>query len=242
MLIPLEGVYNFRAVEYRTTNGGQMRRGLIYRSGMLTYATDSDRAVFARLGIKTVFDLRSEQDNTIDGPDQVGPDIEVICAPTQLLEGDVMAVFQQPQPVLPAQFYTDSLPPRAVYHARLFEKILAHADHPLVIHCSAGKDRTGIVIALLLRVAGVPDADIIADYAETALHTVKPFAVLRRKLEQLGYASEAIDLLLDCAPSIMETTLAYLDSTYGGVEGYLEQGGMSANAIRKLRAALVEPN
>ncbi len=240
MHIPLEGVHNFRDIGgYCTTDGGQLRRGLVFRSGTLTYATDSDRAVFARLGIKTVFDLRCDLDNTIDGPDQPGPGVEVIRAPTQLLEGDVLAVIQE-QEILPTQFYPESLPPRAAYHAELFENILAHIDHPLIIHCSAGKDRTGVVIALLMRVAGVRDEDIIANYAETARHMVEPFAVLRRHLERVGYESAAIDILLDCAPPIMEATLAYLDSTFGGVEGYLQQGGMSAEAIQQLRAALIE--
>jgi protein-tyrosine phosphatase len=232
----LEGAYNFRDI-----GGGNFRRGLVYRSGQLNRLTDADRCTLNWLGIRTVFDLRDSGDLSREGEDQVGKGIQVIHAPTSMIEGDFWAfVTERGDQFRFADCYVAALAPRAAYHANLFQQILDHIDHPLVIHCSAGKDRTGIVIALLMRLAGVPDADIVTNYAESQMRLVEIFEHQKRSLCDMGIRSLLVDRVFGCDAENITDMFAHLDSVFGSVEQYLVQGGMPMGDVERLRSALVE--
>jgi len=115
----------------------------------------------------------------------------------------------------------------------------APADHGVVIHCFAGKDRTGLVAALLLSLAGVPDEDIAADYAESDPGV--------DALNQSWFAAARDDrqLLLRRRISIsphatMLEVLRWLHEEAGGPEAYLTEAGLSEAQLDALRARLVE--
>jgi len=160
--------------------------------------------------------------------------------PTTMIEGDVLAEIKRLGPAFSMRAcYVDTLAPRAAYHAGLFRQILGVIEHPLVIHCSAGKDRTGVAVALLLRLAGASDEDIVADYAQTGVVMADLMAAERIHHRAYGLTDASIDEVQGCPPATMVALLAHLDATFGTVENYLEQGGLRPDEIQRLRDALV---
>jgi protein-tyrosine phosphatase len=118
---------------------------------------------------------------------------------------------------------------------KIFDAI-AGAEGPLLFHCFAGKDRTGLVAAMLLSLAGVESAAIGADYAETDVQ------LATRYTEWLAKASperrEEMRDELRCPPEWMLRTLDYVEHKWGGVDSYLEAAGVSPAAVDRLSARL----
>jgi protein-tyrosine phosphatase len=241
-LVHLEGSHNFRDIGgYATPDGGQTRSGLIYRSDALDQLTRRDQARLAQLGIATIFDLREQEEVDAYGKDRVWDGVRVIRAPTTLLDDGLNTLVRDAGRRRMVDYYQESMAPRLAYHARLFTAIVEHIAKPLVIHCSAGKDRTGVMIALLLRLVGVTEADIVADYAETTSLMEGRFAQEKIWLGQQGLPKPVLDDLFGAPPETMQALLKYMDARFGSVEDYLKQGGVTAAQIERFKAAFVVP-
>jgi protein tyrosine/serine phosphatase len=127
-------------------------------------------------------------------------------------------------------------------HPELFAAAVgAIADAPtgaVVVHCHAGKDRSGNVIALALSVAGVPDRSVAADYAllddRMRDHFTEQLALIDDPDERSQLAES-----FTARPETMLAVLRYLEDHYGGTEGYLRQGGLDDDQLYNLRARLV---
>ena len=108
---------------------------------------------------------------------------------------------------------------------------------PAVVNCTAGKDRTGLIVALALGLAGVPDETIVADYALSGACLAGVYLEeARRKAEAQGFS---YDLLVLCDPDFMRATLAHLKTRYGGIEAYVRTTGLGDAEIDRLRLARV---
>src|SRR5512142_644358 len=211
-LVPLEGSHNFRDIGgYATRDGGQTRSGLIYRSDALNHLTRQDQSRLAQLGIATVFDLREQDEIDKYGKDRVWDGVRVIYAPTTVLDDGLNTLIKGAGRRRMVDYYCDSMAPRLVYHARLFTDIVEHLDKPLVVHCSVGKDRTGVVIALLLRLVGVAESDIATDYAETAALMKGQFEHEKKWLEEQGLPKPVLDDLYGAMPEAIPAFLRYMD-------------------------------
>jgi protein-tyrosine phosphatase len=118
---------------------------------------------------------------------------------------------------------------------------VADSDHTdgIVIHCFAGKDRTGIVSALLLGVADVPDEIVAADYAESG-HNVKPLFVDWLAAAENDAELELRQRLGEAPHATMITVLAWLRDSAGGAATYLRRAGLADEQIARLRTRLVE--
>ena len=126
------------------------------------------------------------------------------------------------------------------YPHALAEALQAVADAPpggVVVHCRGGVDRTAIVTAAALRLAGVTDGAIAADYALT-LERVRP--LYERLLAERGEAGLGFWDRLNMTADQMLDTLAYVDARYGGLESYLRRAGLSDAAMERIRARLRE--
>jgi protein-tyrosine phosphatase len=111
---------------------------------------------------------------------------------------------------------------------------------PGVVHCTAGKDRTGVIVALILGLCGVPHDTIVADYALTSTYLGEAFMEeTRQRVLQRGYTWEQYQPLVTCPPENMEAMLYHLDTTYGGFEAYADHIGFAAEQIRRLRETLL---
>ncbi len=113
---------------------------------------------------------------------------------------------------------------------------LAHAQGTVLFHCFAGKDRTGLVAAMLLALAGVAPEHIAADYGETDVQLAKQYEIWINEAEP--DRREAFRKELQCPPERILGVLEHLAGKWGGVAGYLEASGVSAQDIERLEAKL----
>jgi protein-tyrosine phosphatase len=121
---------------------------------------------------------------------------------------------------------------------RVFELLAAEPQEAVLFHCAAGKDRTGVVAALLLELAGVAHEVIVADYAMTAACLAPLMGDLRRTRPD-AVPAEQFERFLGAEPEEMEKMLAYLAGNYGGAEEYLLSIGLPPERVEGLKKKLL---
>lgn len=252
---PLEGASNFRDFGGYTAAGGQrVKRGHLFRSNKLSRLTDADRARLDAWGICAIFDLRLEDERLRDPTAWTAPGLVVDSWPPRKKKRLVDMAAEYPPTEegvfqLMHEFYAKM--PHSMTH--MFSGILsrlAEGATPCIIHCSAGKDRTGVAVAMVLAALGVPRETIVADYALTQ-------KLLRRE-ELLAppvnaatgdvtslrdrYPPEVAAMIWASAPTYIEAALDSAEARYGSLEAYLETAlGVSPDLLEALRARLLEP-
>ena len=120
---------------------------------------------------------------------------------------------------------------------RVFQTFARHTADCGIFNCTAGKDRTGVVAMLLLKLAGVSDAMVTVDYAASAQNVQELFVAQREGLAKEGYPTP--DYLFASDAEQMQTTLDYLQNKYGGSEAYLRAIGLTEEQIRCVKAKLL---
>ncbi|WP_166997948.1 tyrosine-protein phosphatase [Paramicrobacterium fandaimingii] len=160
-----EGLSNFRDVGGLPASGGSIRAGRLFRSDALVALTPIGIDQFRQTGISTIFDLRSrvEVEQTQPMLDE-STLADYVSLP--LLEGAVHDTVTQ-VPTL-TELYRDLIDEAGESFARIGEWVALRSSGGVLVHCTAGKDRTGVAIALLLDAVGVPRERIIADYVISA--------------------------------------------------------------------------
>lgn len=244
--IELEGPANFRDVGgYENRDGRRVSTGRIYRSDSLSYMTDADvRHCVDVLGIHTVIDLRAghEVDQFSHGPLEAAG-VRFLHRPVvdETRSEHIQRDPDQPAPELlsPAAIYLLMLERFADRLTDVVRLVADPANHPVVFHCAAGKDRTGIVAALVLGVLGVDDETIVDDYVLTA--EAMPLLVQRHRAvaAERGVAAEVGEPHFAAVAEAMRDVLTGLEARHGGVEGYLLANGLEPEAIATLRTTLL---
>jgi protein-tyrosine phosphatase len=227
-----------------------VRWRMLYRADSLHRLTDDDLEVVARLGLRTVIDLRAGDEVDLH-PDRLPDDsaIERHHLPMfdpaavaqsagvidRLRAGDVADLGSE----ILMPLYLDTLE----QYATSFGQVITHAATaerlPLLFHCAGGKDRTGLAAALTLSVLGVSDQDIVADYAVTAERLRTQTEQWRPVLREQGLSEEAIDALLGPQPGAMAATLEGIRGRWGGIEAFLAGPGQADPATFGLLRGLV---
>jgi len=239
-LIPLEGCVNFRDLGgWRTGDGRRVRSGLLFRSDALHRLTPADLArVRGELGLRTLIDLRSGHEVSSEG---CGPLAEPPTAYHHLPFFDGPARDpgrQRPEGGL-AAIYLAMLRFARAPIARALET-LAASPGAAVFHCAAGKDRTGVLSAVVLGAVGVVEDDIVEDYALTR-------RALPRILERLR-ASDAYDYVfselppetLHAEPETMQSLLSRVRGEWGSLREYALEAGASEATLGALSKRLLE--
>lgn len=236
--LSLEGSINFRDLGgLRTADGRPVRTGHLFRSDALHRLTASDIDILSRLEIATLIDLRSPVEIELSGP-------------SPLLERGTRHLHM---PVFSRDLSLDDITPDSTLGdlymrmlelgtggvGLLFETLSQEEHFPAIIHCAAGKDRTGIVSALILRALGVPDETIVADYALTDRNIMQ--LVQRMQASGQSFSTQVPDDMIRAVPETMETFLRSLDETYGSTTGYLDHAGVQQDVINAVRDQLLEP-
>jgi len=257
--IRLEGTPNFRDIGgYETANGRFVKWGLVYRTGVLAYLTPSDFTYLRQLGIRVVCDFRTHQENE-EAPEKWVPDsgATMLSVPIGPEDGkSATASFQQLAQSHPtaAQFklrmekvYSTFVFQFSPEYARVFTEL--KDDHlPLVYHCSAGKDRTGVFTALLLRVLGVPMPTILTDYELTNRYfmsrtdNTEANRKARAQAESMMkmFTPEERRVLMAADPAYLNATFAAIDERYGSFDNYRRRAlGLSDSDVSALRARLL---
>ena len=225
-------VYNTRnIVNCRDLGGYESPRGVtaggrVLRCGIPKTPADSDIETLKELGIKTIFDLRGINE-AAEAPSYFESDSSFNYFNIPLLEANP-ALNDINLPVW--KMYAMSLDGFKDGYRELFTRI-GECETPFLYHCFLGKDRTGIVTALLLGAAGVDRETIIADYC-LSFEYLKPF--LEREIKnKTGLIWEQDISRLQSKREYIEDTLKYIDEEYGGINAYLLSAGLSEKQIER---------
>jgi len=239
-VIELEGCLNFRDVGgYPTADGRTVRWRQLYRSDALhrLSAQDVDR-LCGELGLTEVIDLRSTAERRSDGAGLLG-DQGVRFHHVPLFDGERMTVDEAASTITLADRYL-LLAEFARERLGRILGTLADASGPAVYHCAAGKDRTGVVSAVLLGCLGVPDEVIVVDYAASRENLD---AIVERLLGSRGYRTMLAALPPDTLHAEPETMVAFLEgirTRYGSLRQYALGAGVGEDALARLSARLLE--
>jgi len=217
--------------------GGRTRIGMLIRSDNLLSLTAAGQEAMVAYGVTDVIDLRSESEVAASPSPFAAPEPFAGPAPTYSHLALVDDVTMRKLAEAPDMFdrYLMMLAFRADAFRGIFTT-LARTEGGAVFHCFAGKDRTGMVAAMSLALAGVEVESIAADYAETDAQMATRYqewlaAAPPQQLEEMRED-------LRCPPARMVAVLKHLDTRWGGVEGYLEASGVAAADITTLRSKL----
>lgn len=250
-VLPLEGASNFRDLGgYRTRDGGRTRWGLVFRADAPDQLTAADVAAVDRLGLRVAYDLRTDDERAKapsvlptavrHEPFDIGGDASRATPLGELFRGGRLDAV--PDDLL-QRIYLDMSEQDAPTFGRVLTGLTAPDGVPAVIHCTAGKDRTGLTAALLLSVLGVDDATVLDDYTLSRIYfSERRMARLLPRLTALGLELDRYHAVFGAPRHAMETTLDALRERYGSVEDYLTgRCGVTSGTIAALRARLVAP-
>ncbi|MEZ4217130.1 MAG: tyrosine-protein phosphatase [Myxococcota bacterium] len=234
--IPLEGCFNFRDLGgYPTRDGRRVRWRRLFRSDGLQLLTDADVAHLRDdLRLASIVDLRSTAELEQDGRGRLaGTDMRFHHVP--FFDGPRSAQRPPPEQTL-ADLYLGMIERAGAPIARAIS-VLAETppDRAAVYHCAAGKDRTGVLSALLLSLLGVDDELIVADYA---LSQESMDDVIARLESLRGYEDIWKELPPDTMhahPDTMRRLLTALDERWGGAAGLAKSIGVAPRALDALR-------
>jgi protein-tyrosine phosphatase len=240
--VPLDGAFNFRDLGgLQTHDGGMTRTGVMFRSDALHHLVASDVDHLTELGMRTIIDLRSavELDRTGRGPLE-DTDMQWFHAP--LSHGDAASGRVLPPALAEGNLgrhYVDSLAERTDTLAEVITHLATRENLPAVFHCTAGKDRTGMVAALVLALVGVPDDVIVHDYTLTD----DRMGLVMERIRTSGDFPEPVTPMLArvgrAEAASKETFLAAVRSTHGDAAGWARDAGISDTTVSCLHELLV---
>ena len=241
--IPLEGAYNFRDLGGLEAAGGRkIRSGKVFRSDRLTNLTTADAAILEELAIGRIYDLRSDLELTHHGAGEfAGAADRHRHTPLVRVSLSITDSRIDWQKIDLQSRYFEMLQEGAQVIRQIFEHLSSTDAPPTVFHCTGGKDRTGVVAAVLLRALGVGDEVIVADYAISERYLAPFVESTRALMESEGFDNEIVLYLCGSPAERMRKMLADMDERWGCAEAYLEWTGLAHDAARALRARLLEP-
>lgn len=243
-LIAFEGTENFRDLGGHPTRFGvPVRWGTLYRSDGLQALTDTDVERYHALGIRVVYDLRRDSER-VSRPNRVPSEAHCMMTPVDA-RGEVAAVRHEVTDRRGGEAMLRAMYAQMVEHstpviAGVLTGIADAGRLPAVFHCHAGKDRTGLIAALVLETLGVDRATVLDDYeVSRILHQDNPHSFTM--LVESGMAPEAAAGALGAPRWAMDETLADIDREFGGVEAYLRGPvGLASDTIERVRAVLLD--
>ena len=257
--IDIPAVPNMRDIGgYATASGGHVRTGQLFRSTELNHLQGEDLEAFAALGIRVVFDLRTEPERSAE-PDVV-PDgtAQVVC--------DVLKDSQGAAPALLGKVLADpafaeqmlgggkavqlfergyreivSLPSALSAYREFFGAIVEDAGRPALFHCTTGKDRTGWAAASTLLLLGVSEDDVLFDYELTNRDLVPALKPVFEHFRAVGGDPHLLEPVLGVDAAYLHAALDEVKQRFGGLDAYFADGlGIHADGQQRLRDTLVE--
>ena len=253
--IDLSGARNLRDLGgYPTTDGRRIKKGLLFRSDELSKLTKHDLEILAGLKLKRIYDLRNKGEQQKD-PDKlpVGENIQIVSVPFAFAELDESVMRKKivrgklnkgDTEKLMIESYETYVIDYRQQIALIVRDLAEPGELPALIHCVHGKDRTGLVIATILEVLGVPKDIIMQDYLLTNMFWESETSRLST-LAHIGSLfrtpSSEVRNLMVAKPEYLQDAGKEVKQHYGSIDNYIREGlGLDDATIERLRNALLE--
>ncbi len=233
--LPLKGAYNVRDLGgYPTKEGKTTKYKSFLRADSLANLNADDRKYLYDYGVRLVIDLRAEAE-TKRNPDAIDHQaMEYINFP--LLDNIQSSFLQGNMPGNMSEMYVQLVENSKPTLAAVLRK-LAECGGCALYHCTAGKDRTGVMTMLLLTLAGVDIDTVVADYSITEEYMQPVFTQQKKMIQAAGI--EVPDFVFQSKPAFMRKLIKYIEQQYHTTENYLLQAGLNEPVIEKLRHKLI---
>lgn len=239
-----DGCINVRDLGgHRTVDGRETQFGAIVRADSVRQLSDAGWAAAVQYGIRTIVDLRTNSELEADAPAEVP--VEVVHVPVLLEDEEALGEVEAVAAAAP----DDATATRDVYlvflerfrpnFAQAIVAVGQAAEGGVVVHCTGGKDRTGLVTAMLLRLTGVGIDEIAADYAVSEAR-LRPRHDLWLAEAETEAERERVRRIAATPASAMTGVLEELERRHGGVRDYLLTGGAADEDIEDTRARLLD--
>jgi protein-tyrosine phosphatase len=232
-LIPLSGALNVRDLGGLSGAHGPLPYGRFIRAADLSDISKADRDLLVGRGVTLDIDLRTT-DEIQKKPDAFASDDRVRYIHISLMDDKPTDLSDLP-PSLEAD-YAQILDTDKVQFHDVFAEFAHSGKGAVIYHCTGGKDRTGIISAVILELAGVSRNDIVHNYAISAFY-LKP-ALRSPAVQAMLTTHPALAPMMTSPPHAMASLLGYLDEHYGGAEAYLLAAGLSSSDIAAIREHL----
>ncbi len=246
----MKSIHNFRDCGgYATCDGRRVRSGRLYRSGTLDDARPHDLRALQTYHLKTIVDLRGAHEKKKELPSLDGARrIDVPIALETRTREKVQPLMTKPGAVgevidILKQMYRDLADEAWPQASELFKVLLNAEAYPVLIHCRAGKDRTGFMCALMEQAIGVEYDAIFRDYCETNNHfgLVTPRMERVMKIMSFGRLQlENVRASLSAREEYLQAALDRIEECHGGLTAYLAKCGVTSREVEILRGLLVE--
>jgi protein tyrosine/serine phosphatase len=242
--IRLEGADNVRHLGgLATGDGGATRPGLLIRSDTVQRLTTEDaRKLTEDLGLRTLIDLRTPKEAAREGRGPLADTsvayVNVPFLPDRyLIPGDPehKLIIERRARQEQSEHYFEYLARPGSPVADAVRLLIQPGTLPALFHCAAGKDRTGVLAALVLDLVGVPRETIVADY----LLTNNRIEMIKRRLIALGTYRESADRDISVQASTMVSFFERLDGQWGGTVEWARAAGLTDDELAALRRTLV---
>ena len=232
-VIEVEGAVNFRDFGgYRTATGGRVTSGRLFRCGQMADLTGAGRQHIIDLGVETICDLRFPEERDGDPtpfPMQLPRRMEVPMDPGSAVALRGALGNTELTPEDRRRFMREIYRELAVEHVdayrRVFDALLETANGGFLVHCTAGKDRTGLAAAFIQRVLGVSEADATDDYLLTN-ETIdfEGFILPRWRANNPQVTLADVKALSGVEPSYLQTAFTAIDEEFGSFAGFVSDG------------------
>jgi protein-tyrosine phosphatase len=235
----------------RLAGGGRTRSGVLIRSDTVqSLCADDVRVLVDEIGLRTVVDLRAEPEAVREGRGPLA-DTAVDYHNLSFIPGEFVMpddprfplIMQDLQSVEQVEHYLNMVRLAGTAVARALRVLARPGATPALFHCAAGKDRTGVLSALLLEIAGAEPAEIVADYELTNARLALVDARLARlpsyRAALHDGSAEAVGRTR-CRPEVMVTFLDTVERIWGGAAAWARSAGVSVGELAALRALLAE--
>jgi protein-tyrosine phosphatase len=234
---------------FPTSSGSMMKTGLLYRSGNLQKLTASNHIAIRELNLQTIIDFRSnEEQEKSPGTFPGSRKVSLPCSIDQITRDRL-------RPLLLRRYADDEIVEviDSVYKemvdlmvepiGEMIRIILDPGHCPILIHCRAGKDRTGLAAAVLQSAMGVDQVTIMREYLKSN-EFISPKiskAIKRLRLFTLGlFPKGNLQAAFEVRAQYLDTAFSVINNKYGGLEGYLAAGGVHKPDLESLKARLLE--
>jgi protein-tyrosine phosphatase len=256
--IPIAGVPNLRDMGGWAASGGRVRRGMLYRSAEFGALEGDAAGSFAKLGIRSVYDLRTADERTANP--------NTVPAGTEYTILDILADAQSAAPAMVGKALADpkmaaetlgdgkavamfeegyrqivGLPSALTGYRQFFTDISEPEHRPGAFHCTTGKDRTGWAAATFLLALGVSEEDVYADYLLTNEQLVPALKPLVDQFAAAGGDADLLTPVIGVQRSYLDAGLAEMRKRFKSIDGYFTDGlGLDAATIERLRSDFIE--